>query len=141
MIQVGDTFTSIFFNYINKVKIVDWRKLFVIADLGEGSWFGDFNIFFGLTSQYQYIACSSQCTSQEEPEDQQVRCLACPADRLLTLCEEYPKVSRFLYKRALVRRNYFRLIETKYNMNYKVAMGFDFLMSAARRPETKEAIK
>ena len=50
-------------------------------------------------------------------------------------------MSRFLYKRALVRRNYFRLIETKYNMNYKVAMGFDFLMSAARKPETKESIK
>ena len=69
VINVGDTFTSIFFNYNNKVKIVDWRKLFVIADLGEGSWFGDFNIFFGLTSQYQYIACSSQGAAAEEQED------------------------------------------------------------------------
>ena len=66
---MGKRFNALFFIYNNQVKIVEARKLFVIADLCEGSWFGDFNIFFGLTSQYQYIACSSQGAAAEEQED------------------------------------------------------------------------
>ena len=50
-------------------------------------------------------------------------------------------MSRFLYKRALMRRNYFRLIESKYNMNYKVSEGYDFLMAAARKKETQDIVK
>lgn len=123
------------------MKVIDGRKIFVIANLIEGSWFGDFNIFFNLTSQYQYVASASLPGNESSEEIDQVRCLLCPAARLLSLCEEYPKVARFLYKRALIRRNYFRLIETTYNMTYKVQLGYDFLQAACRKQETRDYIK
>lgn len=49
---MGKRFNALFFIYNNKVKVVETRKLFVIADLCPGSWFGDFDIFFQLTNQY-----------------------------------------------------------------------------------------
>jgi len=82
---VGKRFNALFFIYNNQVKIVEARKLFVIADLCEGSWFGDFNIFFELTNQYYYIASapSSPDPQDDEEDSNQVRCLTCPSHKLL----------------------------------------------------------
>jgi hypothetical protein len=51
VMDVGQTFQYLYFNFNNTVKVLEWRKIFIIAELPENSWFGDFNIFFGgLTS-------------------------------------------------------------------------------------------
>jgi len=51
IMDIGQTFNFLYFNYNNTVKVVEWRKIFIISELPENSWFGDFNIFFGgLTS-------------------------------------------------------------------------------------------
>jgi hypothetical protein len=61
---VGDTFENLYFIHKNKVKVVEPRGLFIVTLLPEGGWFGDFNIFLGLKSQYSYIASTE--LSREE---------------------------------------------------------------------------
>ena len=79
------------------------RKLFVIADLCQGSWFGDFNIFFELTNNYYYIASAPSVPnlSDEEEDSNQVRCLTCPGNKLMQAFDQYPKIAQFMYRRAL----------------------------------------
>jgi len=36
--------------------LMDPRGLFILRQLFEGSWFGDYDAIFGTQSQYEYVA-------------------------------------------------------------------------------------
>ena len=79
IINVGEAFSSLIFNYNNNVKVICPRNLFVLTELPCKSWFGDFNIFFNISSSYTYIA-SKQKRSNQDNEETNLRCLVCPAE-------------------------------------------------------------
>ena len=56
IIQSGKQFEFVYFVYSNKVNVLDDKELFVLATLGEGSWFGDFNAFVEVHSAFTYVA-------------------------------------------------------------------------------------
>ena len=56
IIQSGKQFEFVYFVYSNKVNVLDDKELFVLATLGEGSWFGDFNAFVEVYSAFTYVA-------------------------------------------------------------------------------------
>ena len=75
-------------------------------------------------------------------EDRNLRCLVCPADTFQTICDEYPKVSDWMYKRALTRRNSLKYIESAYNKEFNVTRrGYDFLYAIAKTEHTRELIR
>jgi len=93
-------FSHLYFNFKKNVMVVDKRKMFYITHLQEGSWFGDFNIFLGLKSKYQYLASTHSTDS-----DERVMLMMCPAEKFMRICEEYPSVANWMLQRALLRRN------------------------------------
>ena len=56
VIQAGKQFEFVYFVYSNKINVLDERELFILAQLGEGSWFGDFNAFLDVNSAFTYVA-------------------------------------------------------------------------------------
>ena len=65
IINSGKSVDHIYFNYENKVNVLDKNHIFVLATLPEGSWFGDFNAFLNVTSAFAYVAHYEEDKNEE----------------------------------------------------------------------------
>ena len=93
MQHAGAQVENIYFNYQNKVNVLDGRQVFVLATLPEGSWFGDFNAFFDVTSAFSYVAhYEEDKNGMSTPGDDHYRImmLMCPVDKFIALLQDYP---------------------------------------------------
>jgi hypothetical protein len=95
-VEAGDEFTNLYLIYKNKVKVVEYRKLFIVTLLPEGSWFGDFNVFCDLKSNYNYIATTQlsreeNAVGQSEAEDKRIMLFSIPKHSFIQLCNDFPE--------------------------------------------------
>jgi signal-transduction protein with cAMP-binding, CBS, and nucleotidyltransferase domain len=91
IVEAGEPFTCLYLIYKNKVKVVESRKLFTVTLLPEGSWFGDFNIFCGLKSQYNYVATTKLSREENavgilENEDKRIMLFSVEKESFIDLC-------------------------------------------------------
>jgi CRP-like cAMP-binding protein len=70
----------------------------VIAVLPKGSFFGDYQILFQITSNVSF----------KVPSGIDVQLMVLKKNTFLSLCSEYPRYASFLRQRALQRRCYFQ---------------------------------
>jgi len=71
-------------------------------------------------------------TNADPIDDKRIMLFSLPAEKFLHLCSEFPKMSAFIFDRAMVRRNMFRNIEIVFNNRYGVDRNFDFCKSIAK---------
>ena len=103
--------------------MLDGRQLFVLATLPEGSWFGDFNAFFDVTSAFTYVAHyeeDKKGMSQPGDDHYRIMMLMCPVDKFIALLQDYPQTYKWMMSRSLIRRNYFIKIQSLYNERHDV---------------------
>jgi len=111
------------------------RKLFCLTLLPEGSWFGDYEIFMNMKSQYTYVATTDMSREDhavcaDPVEDKRVMLFNIPKDKFRVLLNEFPNANSFFFSRAIMRRNTFRNIELIYNNRYGVDKKFDHIRNA-----------
>ena len=112
IVEAGKPLDHIYFNYQNKVNVLDKKQIFVLATLPEGSWFGDFNAFLNVASGFTYVALYEEDkTHSSEEGNIRTMMLMCPVDKFISLLREYPHAYKWMLHRALIRRNYFRKIQ------------------------------
>lgn len=107
--KAGRPLDCIYFNYTNKINVLDEREIFVLSTLPEGSWFGDFNAFIGVNSAFTYVAHYDPDSHKESSgaESERIMIFQCPIERFITICKDYPQSYEWMAKRSLMRRNYF----------------------------------
>jgi len=104
IVEVGKEVFSMYFIYKGSVTVntEDGTELTVLP---SGSFFGDYQVLFGLKSNFEFIS---------HPDDE-TWLMTVPKDQFIEVCEEFPQFHAFLTQRALVRRNYFKLLALKQN--------------------------
>ncbi len=144
ILESGQPVESVYFISKNSVLLLDARKVFVLRQLYEGSWFGDFNAIFGTQSQFTYIAktgkseaFADEVDEEDDTNDDRIMCYLLPKARFLQLLDLYPSCSNWITTRALHRRNYFRNVELTYNMRFGVDSRFDFLKALSFNPDIR----
>ena len=109
MLTMGQKVMSVFFCYRNGARIVDPLLGINLTDIGEGSFFGDYQILLGIKTSYDYEAeldreLATKNFRKGKPET--TWCLTIPADYFLALCQEFPEFRSFLTSRGKKRRSF-----------------------------------
>jgi len=121
-VKAGKPVDCIYFNYTNKINVLDEREIFVLSELPEGSWLGDFNAFLGVNSAFTYVAHYDPHSNKDSVGDENERIMVfqCPVERFMTICKDYPQSYEWMAKRSLMRRNYFLKIQMKLYKRHEV---------------------
>ena len=90
-----------------------------VVRLSEGSWYGDFNIFFKQKSQYDLIAKKFKGAQITKLSANKIQVFNIESAKFLAICEDYPEFHSFCMQRANLRYAHFKQVFEE-NLHYYI---------------------
>jgi hypothetical protein len=109
IVEIGKQVPALYFNYRNGIRITNPFLGLNISDLPEQSYFGDYQILLGFSSQYDYTATDEGHEHVHQTDN--TWCMTIGAALFSNFCSMFPAFRSFLMNRGLQRRSFLRQTE------------------------------
>ena len=120
IVHAGSYFNELCFIQKGKVIVMDLFSRFNITTLVKGSFFGDYQILFGVPSNFEFVANYLWKNKREDDEKESSYAtwlLTCEKKRFLKIMSNFPEFELFLRYRAELRRAHWHKIELEYEQS------------------------
>ena len=129
VVEAGQQINHLFLIYSGKFEVIDSMGLFKIVDLKAGSFYGDFQILYGIRNTFMLRAgVFRRQDTNEMPEEEQFfinndqfngihQCYTVDAQYLLKLFDEFPSFKSFNERRSFMRRAHWLRIQKELHFN------------------------